>query len=357
MYSAPEMMFAPWQKGPESVYGAGVDTWSLGAIAYELFSGNFLAFAASKADIVSHWVALLGQPPKGLSLGPRQGSLMCAAAGFHVEAPPMPESDDFTIIRALLAWNPMERMSAEVARRSLSSKCHPASALCPLDEPGARSTEDVHRDDVETVAETAFQTPPPRRFGKALEEVVFSTAKKGCQCKGHCWTSGHRYHGCSAKTVVAGTGLCQQCLCVVPGCGRPRHHGPDCYKHERAFKDWPAPVQATRLLGLQAGLAEDMLPIDIVDFMSVVSTLGGDLVLVFPKSYKRRSRVDTTHLAPCVVGGIQTRTLHDKTPSLNTNMTYDTTCTCVYSEAAKRSTSPLGGAFLKIGNRSETGSI
>jgi hypothetical protein len=33
------------------------------------------------------------------------------------------------------------------------------------------------------------------------------------------------------------------------------------------------------MLGMQAGLAEDMLPIDIVDFMHVVSTLKGDLVL------------------------------------------------------------------------------
>ena len=58
IYSAPEMMFAPWQKGPESCYGARVDTWSLGAIAYELCSGNYLAFAPSDARIVSHWVAL-----------------------------------------------------------------------------------------------------------------------------------------------------------------------------------------------------------------------------------------------------------------------------------------------------------
>jgi hypothetical protein len=33
------------------------------------------------------------------------------------------------------------------------------------------------------------------------------------------------------------------------------------------------------MLGIQAGLAEDMLPIDIVDFMRVVSKLEGDLVL------------------------------------------------------------------------------
>jgi hypothetical protein len=98
---------------------------------------------------------------------------MCAAgADFQVEVPPMPESQDFKIIRDLLAWNPMERTSADVAHRSFSSECSPASALCcPPDEPAARSTEeDVPRDGAESVAETTFQTPPPRRFGKPFEE-------------------------------------------------------------------------------------------------------------------------------------------------------------------------------------------
>jgi hypothetical protein len=109
---------------------------------------------------------------------------VCAAADFQVEAPPMPGSHDFTIIRGLLAWNPTERTSAEVARRSFSSQCPPASALCPPDEPAVRSTEDVPRDGAESVAETTFQTPPPRRFGsKAFEEGwLMSMAKKRCEC-------------------------------------------------------------------------------------------------------------------------------------------------------------------------------
>jgi hypothetical protein len=78
MYSAHEMMFDHRQKGPESCYSAGVDTWSMGAIAYELRSGNYMAFATSEACIMSHCEAVLGQLQKRLSLGPRQqGCLLC----------------------------------------------------------------------------------------------------------------------------------------------------------------------------------------------------------------------------------------------------------------------------------------
>jgi len=95
-----------------------------------------------------------------------------------------------------------------------------------------------------------------------------------CKCAGHCYTSLHRTQGCKRQVVLKGSDRCVDCTCELCLC--PRHHSDLCFKHKRILDNLPLEA---RLVREARHSAERLIPADIQDFLTRVSTLGAQMDL------------------------------------------------------------------------------
>ena len=79
--------------------------------------------------------------------------------------------------------------------------------------------------------------------------------------------------GCTSRMLVVGTELCIDCICEVPSCERVRYDNRSlCMGHRRLFDRMPWSLQCTFL---SKGFAEDMMPMDVIDFIAKAIALDG----------------------------------------------------------------------------------
>ena len=297
MYSAPEVLFAPWSG--TTMYGTASDMWSVGAVCFELMDGQVLAYGASDARHVASIICRLGPCPENLTLGPRQAMLLQAA---HDQVPlleshfPMlaicrlPGSAGRVLVEGALRWNPEARPTAVEMKhlveqqqlaeekpagelsetylattQEIKSKTdqHVVPEVLGVTEAGSVTTQEK-----QTKLDTHVASEIMGRFATSMQPVQTKRSRtQTCQCSGHCYQPGHRYHkGCDSHDLVVGTNYCTGCKCMLRGCMIPRHQGSLCSGHTRAMSQLPWELQAAHTC---REFALDMMPCDIVDFVGL----------------------------------------------------------------------------------------
>ena len=98
-----------------------------------------------------------------------------------------------------------------------------------------------------------------------------------CACSGHCYSSGHRYRGCSSFDLVVDLKLCLQCVCAVGGCRCPRLKGFLCSAHKRFSADGPLEFVLTRCA---REALPWLMPCDITDFVNLYPRVRHDKAFV-----------------------------------------------------------------------------
>ncbi len=295
VYSAPEIFFGPWEDKSQSCYGTAVDVWSYGCIVFELVAAEPLLVASSDARLVAECVRRVGPLPPGVNLGPRQAVLLEAAGQTEATATLVPKDPDrglgWAVVAAALRWEPDKRPEvAKLLRDFAWLHCRDSAPAAPQ---GALAAPQGHMLDG-GVAPDAGSGPKPDQgaapVGQPMERSLpnlwqlgdpvkppgIAKKRKPCSCSGHCYTQGHRYWGCQSKDLIEGSAYCIDCKCVVLACPKPRHHGPECYKHHRLIEALPMPLQFVRAAG---AMATKFIPADMVDYVKSHPAVCHDPVL------------------------------------------------------------------------------
>ena len=272
-YRAPELVFGSVE------YGQHVDSWSIGCIVSELFSGARLFPCKCDSDLAASMVELLGDPeatwpanagPIEKILGPTFSTLgtsgtpslnkMPAAPSTEGSLQPAASSLPAEIVSLMLQWYPPSRMAPGLAEKKLNSTVAPLATpppqLAPQSElllplpalpselaappppPPLPSEEDSSRSRTSPLAapstEGSFSLNRYYRHRHAPGAVCRCyEADSPCECSGNCMTRGHRLHGCKGLAKM-GSRFCPYCECRLGYCTGPRHNGQGlCKPHSR----------------------------------------------------------------------------------------------------------------------------
>jgi serine/threonine protein kinase len=251
MYAAPEI----WCNGftAQDSYGYGVDVWSYGTIVFQMINIEPFIMGESESQRFASAVARLGPCPQGVSLGTRQAELTARALDPSVVAQaettasllsygdPVSGSPWCHIAKAV-AWKSRHRLSAKALLHEswLSDDSEKPDGPSSIAGPVRPKIDGPLSADRKRSWVTAF-SPDPAMW--TPEPVASNTSK--CMCKGHCWTSGHRYrNGCDSCQVIENSNYCRDCECQLWGCHRPRNHGVWCHGHSKVFAALPFPLKA-----------------------------------------------------------------------------------------------------------------
>ena len=235
-YRAPELAFGSTE------YSKHVDTWSVGCIVSELFSGDKLfGTCRNDSDLAASIVMLLGEPgamwpanagPIDRVLGPTFSTLGTNGSP-SVGRMPAPSSIPAEVVRKMLQWYPPCRLELGRARNMLVG----AGQIAPLDAPlaplAAPSSEG------ESIALLAapssggegFTHPPPPvplELKVRLNRYCRHRHPPGvacrcddidspCECSGNCMQAKHRSNGCKGVAKV-GSRFCVICECRMLYC-------------------------------------------------------------------------------------------------------------------------------------------
>ena len=296
-YSAPES-FLP--QGAEAPYSCAVDVWAAGAIAFEMLIGEALVMPRGRWDweVVAWWIGRLGHPPAGLYLGQRQSALIQQALYLGLAVKPLTaalaEVDvvlaAVQLVQATLNWEGQARPPAAVLLRDFqwlqqrsvggSDADAPQDNQCAnagggggpssLAQPQGQQQNNLCANEGNGGSSSlaAMRGERGQRGNDDCCEDVDERGKEwpeqGCQCSGHCYVAGHRYHGgCSCTWVVQGTQHCRECLCSVPMCTCGRLRGDLCFKHKNIFDQLPEHVKIVRDC---RSMVDVLMPCDVVDF-------------------------------------------------------------------------------------------
>ena len=298
VYSGPEL----WCSGSTAnmtKYGYSLDVWSYGTILFEMLTLERFVCGDNDAARVAAVVARLGPFPEGVYLGPRQESLMVAgteASGTETSPPslltfgdPEPRSP-WGHLAQTLCWDPLRRATAKalgvdpwfdgpstiagpstiVGPNTMKLgvlAVHPSTMSTPTSTSANLTSSWKKRSWVEALSSDPQHAEP--------EPVV--KRRHTCECKGHCWTRGHRYrNGCDSQQIVVNSKYCRMCECSMSGCHKPRHHGVWCHGHQKVFESLPFPLQAAHAA---QGVLDDMMPCDMETFVELFPVFAGSLAL------------------------------------------------------------------------------
>ena len=230
-YAAPEALCEDEPVGKTAEYGFGVDMWSFGCIYFEMVEKQRFVPEDSLMGCRRRIEQRLGPPARGLGLWPPPHGEEDPKAVAELEAHHSVAFHPW--IAGTLRWREEERRSGpnllQVEHAALPSASH-------ANPRGGGGTASV-------TAATPARTPhatvgavPEAVVGDSLLQEsspqAVQVVQGKCKCAGHCYQPGHRSRGgCDCKTVVAGSGYCQLCVCSVVGCHRPRLRGPFCFGH------------------------------------------------------------------------------------------------------------------------------
>ena len=305
-YCAPECFRKTSMSSPGDDTGfftLAADVWSLGCVAFELFT--FERFVGAASDAAECFAAIKDR------VGPAPDTAMfaCMPLRMSVSNPELAKLASYHVVgeefaTGTLRWRPCDRMSAaaltklgqkmnsqlagvvapaasqelaeaaatsqEFAEASGTSQEHPIVAQ---EAAPAASQQMVSVDTLEPAAQSLVARL--RSATVPCEKMSLSAVK--CACSGHCYQPGHRYRkGCESVFLVDGARFCKDCKCSAVGCMSPRHHGPWCYKHRQP--GWPFELQAVRAARL---LAVEMMPCDIISFLEHVHGDSDNLLKVW----------------------------------------------------------------------------
>ena len=231
-YRAPELAFGSTE------YGQHVDTWSVGCIVSELFSGEKLfGTCRNDRDLAASIVMLLGEPgamwpanadPIDRVLGPTFSTLGtngCPSVGKM----PAPSSMPAEVVRKMLQWYPPMRLVPGSARNMLVG----AGQIAPLDAPLAPLAP-LAAPSSEGEGFTNSPPPVPLEFRARLNRYCRHRHPKGvvcrcddidspCECSGNCMQPKHRRNGCRGVAKV-GSRFCVVCECKMLWCTAARYN-------------------------------------------------------------------------------------------------------------------------------------
>ena len=222
-YCAPERLVLS-QRPP--AYGPSFDMWSVGVVAYEVFThqpfvtvDTSLPPKTSRVTLLENVFRRLGDWPEALSyvMPPtiaKQGKSQPAKPWrFDDSRWAVLAAEPVKALAAVLRWEPLERATAEETLRCLRKIPRLGNVKLP----------------VAPQEQIQWLTPAP-----PIDPTVLSHRRKHCLCSGHCMNPGHRRHGCQNRELVQGTNLCVSCLCTVPECNAPRYDNAQlCSYHAR----------------------------------------------------------------------------------------------------------------------------
>jgi len=268
-------------------YGMSLDVWSYGAVVYEMLEGTPLAQSGSGAEAVARLLGALGPCPADCPYGavPEWARLMAAAREIAPGRQRIPAT--WEVPAACLKWVPSDRMTMNEV---LLLECHrtcvdavPSTVPAPPRRPRWGATAlvasgAVSKIGVKTTGQHVAAGAQERSGGTKFwhsqpTPVITSPATEQCKCTGHCNSNRHRVECCcTCRDLVAGSRYCQDCVCVVPGCVRPMNKLGMCYAHRVALDALPPPA---KLAVAAAGIAQDILPVDVSDCLQLVSDMPG----------------------------------------------------------------------------------
>ena len=278
VYCAPELLCCERDDRVEEApgcYGAQVDIWSFGCIMFELLAADYFAWGVTDAGVLAACIRRLGEPAPKIDLGGRHMELFAAARHKVPQRHSvLPLQDVLTIgpaqavVLATLQWAPTQR--PEITK--LLRVCPWLCTTLVVDE-AALAMSQGQCGDLQQRA---------RCVDLGNLQSLVPTTDNPCQCSGHCYTPGHNYRrGCGCNEVVQGSQYCIDCVCILPGCLKPRYHGKRCHKHGNLVKTLPLALRAVEACG---AASMDLMRMDIVTFLEYHVVASQDLVFALVAS-------------------------------------------------------------------------
>lgn len=315
-YRAPELVFGSVE------YGQHVDSWSIGCIVSELFSGAKLFPCKRDSDLASSMVELLGDPettwpanagPIQKILGPTISTLGASGTPSLNKIPAAPSTEGSLqpaasslpaeVVSLMLQWYPPSRLAPGLAEKMLKSTAAPLATPLPLlaprsellralpalpsqlsaTPPLAASSE---QDSSQTRTSPLAAPPTESSLRMCLNRYYRHRHAEGvecrcdepdsqCECSGNCMINGHRLHCCRGKAKI-GSRFCPVCECRLAYCTGPKHNQQGlCKAHSRiALEIGPALHLAARA----APVLPRMFPCD-----------GAAVLEMFPRLFQPRA--------------------------------------------------------------------
>lgn len=259
-YCAPEAMVSDGADAESAKYGLPVDIWSFGAVLFEMIVMQRFAPGLCAAECVGAVRSRLGgstSVPSVAMVPPRTellplSSYLDRLTGWRAD-----------VLHAALQWEPDDRLSAGglstlVSGGGEATQARPANAAAAVAKPPAATRGADH----------PMLSPYVTRQKTARSKTT-------CACAGHCYTPGHRYRrGCNSKDLLEGSRYCPLCSCCIPGRGRPRLRGSYCSLHKRVLESC---CPELRLAHAARGVAVDLIPCDVTDFVRMFQRHRNDL--------------------------------------------------------------------------------
>ena len=234
-YRAPELAFGSTE------YGKHVDSWSVGCIISELFSGEKLfGGCRNDSDLAASIVKLLGEPgamwpanagPIDRVLGPTF-SILGTNGSPSLGKMPAPSSMPAEVVKKMVQWYPSGRLEPGSARNMFMGAGQIAPLKAPLAEPAPSSEgESTALPATPSSEGTGFTHPPPpepvelrvrlNRYCRHRHPLGVACRcddiDSPCECSGNCMQSNHRHHGCKGVAKV-GSRFCVICECRMLYC-------------------------------------------------------------------------------------------------------------------------------------------
>lgn len=187
----------------------------------------------------------------------------------------LPAGSQGEVLRSCLHWCPESRATARGICRmpwisgALPHGVGPGPALASLQGGSG------------PVAASQPEVAPPSlssqflRLSKCLKQQT-TQSMTSCACSGNCGVAQHRHKKCTSNQLVVGTAFCLDCICKVPGCGRPSNKSHWCYRHKAVRDGLNA---AGQLAASTAQFAPVLVPIDLLFFIDQFPTIQGNLAV------------------------------------------------------------------------------
>ena len=264
-YVAPELLVLRGNGKKTAVYGASVDIWAAGVVAFEVaMMSPFLVPGAMTLEGIAGRIG--PSPPDYGSVGVvGAGGLEDILSGHWLEVGLM-----------CLVWQPERRATAAVLSSHSALESGPRSdAVAVCEKPSRVSSFCTASSSAATCVPYSESLSVSGHYPSFMDSSVdLGTMPVGadpsldlhgrpCECSGNCGNSGHKRFKCNAVATAAGH-YCGQCSCKWLSCLKPASWGGFCCSHTKLSKKmsptWKT-VRAARRLN------QKLVPCDVPSFM------------------------------------------------------------------------------------------